>query len=107
MRTHTEKEKAAKMDAKNILQDAKNLQSLTIDGVAISVVNGTLKTDWQLEEDKQTALLIEKMRQKKIKEYAESLLARWEVKKLEAIQIEDVHLEKKDGKLEIIDPWDI
>ena len=72
MRTHTEKEYAAKMDAKNILQDAKSLQSLTIDGVAISVVNGSLKTDWQLEEDKQTALLIEKMRQKKIKEYGAS-----------------------------------
>jgi hypothetical protein len=104
-RTNTKEESHAKNIALAMLQQEPNLKSVTVKGIKITVVDGSLKTDWQVEEMRQHELSVETSRQQEIEDRANSLLGRHSEEIVDAMQIDDVWLKKKEDGLEIFDPW--
>jgi hypothetical protein len=105
-RTHTKEENHAKNVALAMLQQEANLKSVTVKGVKITVVDGALKTDWQVEEKRQYELSVETSRQQKIEDRANSLLGSHTEGIVDAMQIEDVYMKNEGGELKVFDPWD-
>ena len=104
-RTHTKEEIYAKNVALPMLQKEPNLKSVTVKDVKITVVDGSLKTDWQMEEIKRCESYVEKNRQQEVENRANYLLRGHTEGVVDEMQLEDVCLKRTEDGLEIFDCW--
>ncbi|SMC74630.1 hypothetical protein SAMN02746065_10917 [Desulfocicer vacuolatum DSM 3385] len=101
-RKHTPEENAAKSQAKTIFfRLGQNFKSVIINGIKITNCAGSLKTDWQIEEEKRRIEAEETARKKRLAEKALGALSGFDVDLLELV--DGIVLENQGGKLAVVD----
>lgn len=98
---NAEEEKMAKYRVMMFLKRVEGLKSVVMNGINITVEDGSLKTDWQLEEDLKQARLKEQALFNTFVENVNGSLAGL-LDGVSLIQIGDTTFENKDGELVVV-----
>lgn len=100
----TEAEKKARMTVRMILQHSPELEKITIDGFKFTIVDGTIKDDAAIEEEKRIARLKEQERRNGILKGVESLAGLHG--DISEVTAEGVTVRREGGVFRLVDEWD-
>ena len=100
----TEAEKKARAVVKTILQHSPELEKITIDGFEFTIVDGRIKDEAAIEEEKRIARLKEQERRNDILKRVESMATAYG--DISEIVTEGVTVRRENGGFRLVDEWD-